>query len=135
MMALLKSVQVGDPAIFKNLASQSAQNLQLERLTNDIAAATNELIAYRNTLDREAQEPLDSKTVILQKQLLAEIKQLEFLKASIPHVLPQPIKQTFDRKAQEPRQGRKTKHVRWDSYTTSRQRRSGGTVSRCPGGA
>src|SRR5205809_891926 len=63
------------------------------------ATATNELIAYKDTLDREAQEQLDSKTVILQKQLLAKTKQLEFLKAFIPHVLPQPIKQTFDRKA------------------------------------
>jgi hypothetical protein len=59
--------------------SQSAQNLQLDRPVNDIAAATNELIAYRDTLDREAQERLNSKTLLLQKQLLAETKQLEFL--------------------------------------------------------
>ena len=64
-----------------------------------MACSSHKLIAYRDTLDREAQERLDSKTVILQKQLLAETKQLEILKASIPHVLPQPIKQTFDRKA------------------------------------
>jgi hypothetical protein len=87
------------PRYIQEVGSQPAQDLQSDRPINDIAAATNELIAYRDTLDREAQERLDSKTLLLQKQLLTETKQLELLKTSIPHVFSQPIKHTFDRKA------------------------------------
>jgi hypothetical protein len=59
----------------------------------------NKLIAYRNTLNRKAQELLSLKTVALYKQLLHEAKQLELFKAFISRILSDPIKNTFNRKA------------------------------------
>jgi hypothetical protein len=87
------------PRYIQDTSSQPTPSLQLDRPSNSIAAATNELIAYRDTLDRETQELLSLKTVALHKQLLHEAKQLELLKASIPRILSNPIKNTFNRKA------------------------------------
>jgi len=44
------------PYYIQEPSDQPAQNLQLDCPTNNIATATNKLIAYRDTLNRKVQE-------------------------------------------------------------------------------
>lgn len=75
------------------------EKLPRERPVHDITQSTNELLAFKETLDSEQQEKLAAAHLLATKQLLEDAQHQQAFKSSLPQLLPPPIPSTFNRKA------------------------------------
>jgi hypothetical protein len=75
------------------------QTLTIERPNLDIVNATNELLAYRETLTREQQDLLDEHQVRSTAQILSDARLRQHVSTTIPRSLPPPIPTTWNRHA------------------------------------
>jgi MULE transposase domain len=71
----------------------------LERPSHEIASSTNQLLQFRDTLNREAQEQLDRQHTAANTRLLHDAKVRQAWDSTIPRELPPPILQSWNRKA------------------------------------
>jgi hypothetical protein len=75
------------------------EKLPRDRPVHDITQSTNELLAFKETLDSEQQEKLAAAHLLATKQLLEDAQHQKAFKSSLPQLLPPPIPSTFNRKA------------------------------------
>jgi hypothetical protein len=75
------------------------KKLLRERPVHDITQSTNELLAFKETLDSEQQEKLAAAHLAATKQLLEDAKPQQELKSALPQLLSPLVPSTFNRKA------------------------------------
>ena len=75
------------------------EKLPRDRPVHGITQSTNDLLAFKETLDSEQQEKLAAAHLSATKQLLEDAQRQQAFKSSLPQLLPPPIPSTFNRKA------------------------------------
>jgi hypothetical protein len=84
---------------YAGLPRAETAQITLERPSTEIISATNQLLEFRQTLNKEQQERLDEDQVRSTSRILADSRARQQFSSVIPRVLPAPILSTWDRRA------------------------------------